>query len=169
MGGNRKILMTDLKALFAELNFSKIQTYIQSGNVIFDADGNEEDLALSERIETAINEQFGFEVPVIIRTAEELEQAVNQNPFFTSDQDVNRLHVTFLNEEPTPENQELLQSYDFEPDKFVLDRKDVFIYCEGKYHESKLTNNFFEQKLKVSATTRNWNTVLKLLEISAGT
>jgi len=158
--------MADLKALFSELNFSKITTYIQSGNVIFDTDGKAEDLALSKRLEKAINERFGFDVPVIIRTANELEQAINQNPFFKGDPDLAHLHLTLLNEEPTPENQLQLQTYNYEPDKFVLDGKDVFIYCAGKYHESKLTNNFFEKKLKVSATTRNWKTVLKLVEIS---
>jgi len=76
------------------------------------------------------------------------------------------LHLTFLSEKPSKEHKEKTESYNYEPDQFVIKGKNVFVYCEGKYHQSKLTNNFFEKKLAVSATTRNWKTVMKLLELS---
>lgn len=166
VGGKRKILMADLKSLFNKMKFSNIHTYIQSGNVIFDLKKEIDNRNLGYKIEKAIEEEFGFEVPVIVRTPQEIEVAINQNPFYNDDTDIVHLHLTFLNEKPTEENQENADSYNYQPDKFKILKNNVFIYCEGKYHQSKLTNNFFEKKLKVNATTRNWKTVLKLKELS---
>lgn len=166
VGGKRKILMADLKSMFEKMKFSNVSTYIQSGNVFFDVEKGFDNRDLGQKIENAIEKEFGFEVPVIVRTPKEIDSAINQNPFNNDDTDIVHLHLTFLNEEPTTENQEKAESYNYEPDKFEIKGKDVFIYCEGKYHQSKLTNIFFEKKLKVNATTRNWKTVLKLSELS---
>lgn len=166
VGGKRKILMADLKSMFEKMKFSNVSTYIQSGNVFFDAEKGFDNRDLGQKIENAIEKEFGFEVPVIVRTPKEIDSAINQNPFSYDDTDIVHLHLTFLNEEPTTENQEKAESYNYEPDKFEIKGKNVFIYCVGKYHQSKLTNNFFEKKLKVNATTRNWKTVLKLYELS---
>ncbi len=158
--------MADLKSLFEEMGFTNIKTYIQSGNVIFTSNHEEDHLELSNKLEKAINDKFGFEVPVIIRTSGELEYAVNQNPFYKGGMEIAPLHLTFLDRKPTPESQQQTEVYNYEPDKFVIKGENVFIFCESKYHKTKLTNNFFEKKLKVKATTRNWKTVLKLLELS---
>jgi len=166
VGGKRKILMTDLKSMFEDLGFSGVNTYIQSGNVIFSNDDERNNTQLSETFEKAINKKFGLEVPVIVRSSSELEELAGKNPFYQDGIDINHLHLTFLNEEPTSENKKKTELLNYEPDKFIIEGKDVYIYYDGKYHQSKLTNNFFENKLKVSATTRNWKTVLKLLELS---
>ena len=158
--------MADLKAMFGKMKFSNVKTYIQSGNVFFDLTKEIDNSELAQKIEKAIKKEFGFDVPVIVRTPKEIETIINQNPFYNKDTDIIHLHLTFLNEEPTAENQEKTGLYDYEPDKFEIKGKDVFIYCKGKYHQCKLTNNFFEKKLKVNATTRNWKTVLKLQELS---
>ena len=166
VGGKRKILMKDLKALCEKQGFENSQTYIQSGNVIFEDGKGQSNLELGEKLEVGIRESFGFEVPVIVRTASELLSSVKQNAFYQEGRDISQLHLTFLKEEPSAENREVLLTYNYQPDEYLLDGKDVFIYCEGKYHKSKLSNTFFEKKLKVGATTRNWKTVLKLLELS---
>ncbi|MDW3651998.1 MAG: DUF1697 domain-containing protein [Bacteroidia bacterium] len=166
VGGKRKILMNDLKALCEKLSFENPLTYIQSGNVIFEDSKNQSNRELGDKLAKGILEKFGFEVPVIVRTAKELSNSIAQNSFYEEGRDISQLHLTFLKEEPAKENQEILLSYNYEPDEFVLQGQDVFIYCEGKYHKSKLSNNFFEKKLKVGATTRNWKTVLKLKELS---
>lgn len=163
VGGKRKILMKDLKLMFEQMQCTNVSTYIQSGNVIFDTKEEVDNLKLAEEIEASIKQTFGFDVPVIVRKPKEMEAIIHQNPFHK--EDIDRLHVTFLSEEPTEENQQKIASYDAGADKFVINGKDVFIYCEGKYHQSKLTNNFFEKKLQVTATTRNWKTVLKLREL----
>ncbi len=167
MGGRRKILMADLRLLFENLGFSDITTYIQSGNVIFKTKSKSADLKLASKIEKAISDQYEFSVPVIVRSAKEIKASVKANPFYKKkDADITTLHLTFLKEKPTEENRQNTESYNYEPDQFVIKEKDVFVFCNGKYHQSKLTNNFFEKKLKVTATTRNWKTVLKLLELS---
>jgi uncharacterized protein (DUF1697 family) len=167
VGGHRKILMVDLKKTFMNLGFTDIITYIQSGNVIFNIDGEISYIDLSEKIEKAISKKYGFDVPVIIRTADELENVISINPFLQEDEvNIDRLFLTFLKDKPLEENREKTESYDFSPDRFVIDDKHVFIFCEGKYHKTKLSNNFFESKLKTSATSRNWKTVLKLRELS---
>jgi uncharacterized protein (DUF1697 family) len=167
VGGKRIILMADLKAIFEHLGFIDIVTYIQSGNVIFNTNERSSNIKLSDKIEKAISEKYGFDVPVIIRTAEELKKAVSINPFLKEDEvNIDKLFLSFLKDKPLEEYREKTESYDFSPDRFVIDDKDVFIFCEGKYHKTKLSNNFFESKLKTSATSRNWKTVLKLRDLS---
>lgn len=163
VGGKRKILMADLRALYKKLGFTNVTTYIQSGNVIFESKKKKN---LEEIITKAIKSQYDFDVPVIIRTVEEWQTAFHNNTF-TKDKNIaiERLVLTFLKEEPIEENLEKIKTYDYSPDKFHIIGREIFIYCEGKYHQTKLSNNFFEKKLKVAATTRNWKTVTKLLEM----
>jgi uncharacterized protein (DUF1697 family) len=165
VGGNRKILMKDLKSLYEGLGFSKVETYIQSGNVIFDADETETSV-LENKFHKVIAETFGFDVPVIVRTAEEWAKSIGNNPFWKEkDADIDRLHLTCLKEVPSPELLEKIKPFQFLPDRYEIMGKDVFIFCAAGYGKSKLTNPFFESKLKVPATTRNWKTVMKLHEM----
>ena len=166
VGGKRKILMADLKKMFSNLGFTDIATYIQSGNVVFSAAIQEDHLKLSAQIEQAISKHYEFEVPVIIRTAKEWKEAMEQNPFLKKQEvEPERLHLTFLKDLPSKEKLEAILSYDYSPDQFQIFDKQVFVYCSGKYSDSKLTNGFFETKLKVAASTRNWKTVLILSEL----
>ncbi|WP_423817918.1 DUF1697 domain-containing protein [Salinimicrobium sp. TIG7-5_MAKvit] len=164
VGGKRKILMTDLKALCEQLGLEQIETYIQSGNLLFNS--QLKNSKLEDLLEDAIQEKFEFEVPVIVRDSEELQTSIRKNPFYDKNTDINQLHLTFLKEKPSKENLEKTQSFNYDPDKFKIAEKEVFIFCEGKYHQTKLNNNFFEKKLKIGATTRNWKTILKLHELS---
>jgi len=167
VGGKRKILMVDLKKILSKLGFEDMQTYIQSGNVIFNSTRKHDDLEFANEIEQSISNKYGFDVPVIVKTENKLNEAISSNPFFKKkDADIERLHLTFLKEIPEKEKLENIKSYDYSPDKFEINGNNVFVYCSGKYSDSKLTNKFFESKLKVSATTRNWKTVLKLSELS---
>ncbi len=168
VGGKRKILMTDLKQLFNALGFSNVATYIQSGNVLFSANTQEDENELAGRIEKAIFERCGFEVPVIVRSAGEIEALIAVNPFYNEEETViEQLHVTFLKNIPAADKVDALVKLDFLPDRFQLKDKNVFLACAAKYSDTKLNNQFFENKLKVPATTRNWKTVLKLAELSA--
>ena len=167
VGGKRKILMADLRELYQSLGFENIITYIQSGNVIFESKKKNANSIFTKKIKEAIFEKYGFDVPVIIRSVEEIKSIFETNPFLQKEGvQVENLCVTFLSEIPTDENLEKINTYDYSPDLFQIIENNAFIFIEGKYHKSKLTNNFFEKKLKVSATTRNWKTVKKLLELS---
>lgn len=158
--------MDDLKKLYIELNFKNIRTYIQSGNVIFDCEKTKPDL-LTKQIEDKILEKYGFHVPVIIRSVLELKDALHFNPFLKeSNIDIEKLHITFLSNEPDKTKTEDVKKYNYDPDKFVCSKKEVYIYCPNGYGNTKLNNTFFESKLKVTATTRNLRTVKELIRIA---
>ena len=164
VSGQKKILMADLKTLIETLEFKEVFTYIQSGNVVFKSDGNLPDMGLAKKIEAAIEKKYGFQVPVIIRNIEELDKVISNNPFLA----IEKLHVTFLSQAPKENNIKSIENIDFSPDRFFIKGKEVFLHIPESYGETKLSNKFFENKLKVTATTRNWKTVNKLFEIASG-
>ncbi len=167
VGGKRKILMADLADLFRELGFSDIVTYIQSGNVIFTCEARDIPM-LETTISDAIRHKYGWVVPVMVRTTSQIQNCLNNNHFETTENmEDKHLYVTFLQRTPDTDLIASIHHEDFLPDRFQIVDNHVYGYCHGKYSESKLTNQFFEQKLKVAATTRNWITVKKLVELSA--
>jgi uncharacterized protein (DUF1697 family) len=159
--------MEDLKALFERLDFSRVSTYIQSGNVIFKTSRKISISVLSEEIEKAIEEKYHFHVPVIIRTADEMLKILSLNPFINEEGvDREKLHVTFLDQYPQHKVVSTVQTQDLSPDRFRIIGSEVYLYCPGGYGNTKLSNTFFEKKLNVRATTRNWKTVGKLAELA---
>ncbi|MBY0426668.1 MAG: DUF1697 domain-containing protein [Cytophagales bacterium] len=168
VSGQKKILMSDLKDLFTSLGIEKVETYIQSGNVVFSMPEKVDCQEFSQRIEAAIFDKYQFQVPVIMRSKEEWDNAITNNPLRAKEGiDIEKLHITFLSDLPDPNRLELISPYQYLPDEFCILGKEVYLYCPVDYGHSKLSNNFFESKLKVKATTRNWKTVLKLQEIAS--
>lgn len=168
VGGKRKILMADLRALLEANGLNNPKTYIQSGNVIFESKRKLNPKTVEAKIKKAILDQYGFEVPTLVRTEQEWKNTWENNPYAktgTGDIDIKRLHLTFLADLPTSDAIEQLKEFQYPPDKYERMEKDVYICCEGSYRDCKYTNTFFEKKLKVSATTRNWKTVTKLMEM----
>ena len=160
--------MADLKGLYEKLGCTNVTTYIQSGNVIFDKKKKEDEQELEKKIAQAIQQQYDFEVPVQVKTVDQIKHTLASNPFLKrKDFLKEKLHVTFLAETPNALNLDKLENVDYSPDEFQIIGQDIFIYCE-KYGRTKLNNGFFERKLKVSATTRNWKTINKLLDIANG-
>jgi uncharacterized protein (DUF1697 family) len=167
VGGQKQIRMDDLKALYESMKFKDVITYIQSGNVIFKTDIKKSIDEISGLIEKAIYLKDKFHVPLIIRPVEEMFQIVAANPFLDEDGiKTDKIHVTFLSEKPKFINSEIINHLDFSPDRFKIIEKEIYLYCPEGYGKSKLSNNFFESKLKVTATTRNWSTVNKLVEMA---
>ncbi|HXS37969.1 MAG TPA: DUF1697 domain-containing protein [Flavipsychrobacter sp.] len=164
--GYNTLPMADLRAMYEEMKFKDVTTYIQSGNVICKG-ANASDEGLAQKIEKAILKKFNLTVPVIIRTVKEIDKVIAANPFTKrKDVDLQRLYVTFLAENPQKANLAAIKSYNNPPDEFVILGKEVYLYCPSGYGNTKLSNTFFENKLKVKATTRNWKTVNKLLELA---
>lgn len=157
--------MIDLKSMFESLGFKNVKTYIQSGNVIFDYDLTDT-IKLAEQIEKKISETFGFSVKTIIRTAEELRNIVNNNPFVKEPYiEPDKLHVTFMFDIPDPSISLILDVKKEENESFLIISREVYLYCPNGYGTTKLTNGMFEKKLKVFATTRNWKTINSIVEI----
>jgi uncharacterized protein (DUF1697 family) len=158
--------MADLKLLYEKQGFKNIKTYIQSGNVIFESN-KQSTSSLEKVIQQAIKLHYGFDVPVIIRSLNEFKKLLETNPFLTDEKtNVDKLHVTFLSKEPAAQELLAIQVYDYTPDKFKIIDQHVFLYCPDSYGETKLSNKFFESKLKVSATTRNWKTINALVDLA---
>lgn len=163
VSGQKKIIMTELKELFQTLGFVNVQTYIQSGNIVFQS--NETNLALT--IKEAIHDRFTFDVPVQVILGEAMQAMMTENPFLSNNQlDEKFLHYTFLESVPSHELVDQLKEQEFPGEEFQLVGKVVYLYCPNGYGRAKLNNNFLERKLKVSATTRNHKTVNKLVELS---
>lgn len=164
--GNRMIKMADLRTMYESLGFENVKTYLQSGNVIFDTSTKTSE-KLAEQIESKIMEVFGHDVPIIILKNEDLDKAIKNNPFIKRNEvNIERLYITFLANQPEKQNIEKTLTYNYPPDEFVIKDYLVYLYCPVSYGNSKLNNNFFENKLKVTATTRNWKTVNELYKLS---
>jgi len=162
VSGQRKIRMADLKNMYEMLGFGNVQTYVQSGNVVFDSD--EQDISkIKKSIEARIESTFGFSVPVLTRTAEDFKRIIESHPF--KKEEAIRVLVTFLYERPEKLKLEDLSQYEDKIDKFAIGEQEIFLFCPGGYGKTKLSNTFFERKLNIVATTRNWKSVNALYEM----
>jgi uncharacterized protein (DUF1697 family) len=165
VSGQKKIRLQDLRELCESVGLGGAATYVQSGNVVGDTrDGNATSIA--GIIEAAVRKKFGFEVPVIVRTREELAEVVDSNPFVTEDGfDPACLGVVFLVNEPAAAQVESIDAPGSTADRFVVVGRHIYLHCFNGFGRSKLSNNFFERKLRLSATTRNWKTVNALFDM----
>lgn len=166
VGGQNKLPMASLREKMEAWGFSNVSTYIQSGNLIFE-DKKSDPGAIATLIEKNLLKDFSYKVPVIVFTHDYLKKTISKNPFLKNKKiKIDKLHVTFLEAEPKPVNVKNLFTYSYPPDNFKMGEKAVYVYCPEGYGRSKLNNNFFENKLKVKATTRNWKTVNTLLQLA---
>lgn len=167
VSGQKLIKMEALKRMYSNLKFENIQTYLQSGNVIFFTLATDLKI-LENQITSQIEKEFGFDVPVIVLEVEWLKEIINQNPFAKDTQkDVSFLHVTFLADQPKEIDRKSIEDKKQSGEEIELAKNAVYLYCPNGYGKTKLNNNFLESKLKVKATTRNWKTVNELLKLAA--
>ena len=164
VGGRNSLPMQVLKVLFEALGCRNVRTYIQSGNVVFEASD-----ALARRvpraIQAAILEQAGFTVPVVTRGASELERAAKVHAFAQRAKDPKSLHFAFLADVPSAERVALLDPKRSPPDEFKVVGRDIHLHLPNGVGTSKLTNVYLDAKLGTVSTLRNFATVQKLLEM----
>lgn len=156
--------MAALRSLHAALGHNSVTTYIQSGNVVFDTAATNS-AALTASIENAIGEEFGFEVPVILRSREEFVAAVEANPYPDRGADLSRVAIVFSQRAPAAGRLQSIDALAHCPDEFTINGREVHLHCPTGFGRTKLTNVFFEKRLGIVATSRNWRTVSKLLEL----
>jgi len=167
VGGQKIVKIEKLRASFEALGFHKVRTYVQSGNVVFEATKTST-TSLSRKIREKILSDYGFSVPTILRTSSEMNKIVSDNPFLREKEiDRSKLHVTFLSEPPAKAALGKLDSLNGDPDQFRIRNREVYLYCPNGYGRTKLSNSAFEKLLSVEATTRNWRTVNTLVEMSS--
>ena len=150
--------MQELRELMQEIGYENVRTYIQSGNIILNSE--EDKTIVSKKISESIQEHFGYEVPALTYSLEDWKQIIEENPYTEGEK---AIYFTFLDQ--LPENTDI-QVNGTKDDEFSIIQNMVYLNCLGGYGKSKLSNNLFENKLKVTATTRNFKTVHKLLELA---
>ncbi len=165
VSGRKTINMTDLRGAIESLGFKKVKKYAQSGNVVFDCTSASSH-SLAQCMEQKVSAIFGHSLTVIIRTQSELEAIVENNPLVDRTHvKPDKLYVTFLSEAP---NEMVTSNLNVKPshgEMFAVVGKEVYLYCPNGYARTKLNNAAFEAKLKTTATTRNWRTINKLLDL----
>ena len=168
VSGQKIIKMTELKALFESAGFKEVTTYIQSGNVIFKSKESDPS-AVSATIVKAIDKKFGYQVVVVIREPKEMAAVIKKNPFVGKrGVDEERLYVAFLEAKPAPALVKALEPLTAKSkDEYEVIGKEIYMHFPGGMGKTLFSNNFFEKKLKVAATTRNWNTVKTLYSMSS--
>jgi uncharacterized protein (DUF1697 family) len=165
VGRKNRLPMKGVSALFTDAGCTDVQTYVQSGNVVFRA-GPSLALRIPAVIEKAISAQFGLTVPVVTRTATELHDAAMHNPFLPRESDTGTLHVAFLAARPTPAKVATLDPDRSPPDEFAVRGREIYLRLPNGVARTKLTNAYFDSKLGTTSTLRNWRTVVKLVELT---
>jgi len=168
VAGHHKIKMAELKQLFVDLSYTNVITYIQSGNVIFQTKKLNSSKIENDIIK-AIKAKFGYDLKVLVITKKELKTTFVSNPFLKKGTiDSTKLGITFLRNTPTLENiPQISALVSNSEDEFKIIEKTIYLHLPTGSAKTKLTNNLFERKLKTDATTRNWKTITKLVELSS--
>lgn len=159
VSGKNKLPMAELRDLLNHLDFKNVETYIQSGNIILESNETKSDVCAL--IKEKIFAKYGYDVPVIVRTIPELKIAIDNYPFSLVNEKI--VAFTFLDKKTEITEIEFKNLGD---DLYKIQNDMVYLYCPNGFGKSKITNNLFERKLKVKATTRNLRTTLKLLELA---
>jgi uncharacterized protein (DUF1697 family) len=166
VSGQKSIRMKSLQEMYENLGFQEVKTYVQSGNVVFKSN----DLSageLEKRIFHQIKNEYGFDVPVLVLSMDQLKKIIDHNPLSKDPgKDPAYLHVTFLAAKPVHVNAEHIDQKKSEKEEMVITEDAVYLYCPNGYGKTKLSNGFLESRLGVTATTRNWKTTNQLLRIA---
>ncbi|MBV9300629.1 MAG: DUF1697 domain-containing protein [Acidobacteriaceae bacterium] len=164
LAGRNRLPMKGLIEIFGAAGCTDVSTYIQSGNVLFNAPA-----ALIKRLPEVITEQiaarFGCRVPVILRTSNQIARIISENPFLKMGKPESTLHVYFLANEPDASTVRSLDPDRSPPDAFRVLNREIYLHLPNGMGRTKLSNVYFDAKLATTSTARNWATVLKLYEL----
>ena len=161
VGGRNTVSMADLRSLVESLGHTEVTTYIQSGNIVFTS----AKAVAAPTLEAAIKGKFGLDVTVVLRTPAELARVVKANPF--AREDLSKVHVGFMARKPAKTVVTEIDAARFEPEEFAVLGAELYLYLPNGMGRSKLPD-YLGRQLKIPTTVRNWNTVLKLLDLARG-
>ena len=165
LGARRRVPMARLRAVLADAGHGDVRTLLQSGNVVLES--RLEPDTLARRLAQEIEQAFGFEVGVVVRTREELAGVVARDPFEGVADDPRRYQVTFLSAKPAAKVVKEIERADFSPEQVRFSGREIYAWHPDGLQRSKLARMLESGRLGVTATARNWNTVRKLLEMAA--
>lgn len=161
--GKNRVPMAELRVALAQAGLVDVRTYIQSGNVI--ARSHLDCSGVAGLVHDVILQSIGADITVISRTPHQIQRILQRSPFPQADSA--RLYFSMLASRPAPDLLEELQAINFAPDQVMVLDDAIYTRYATQHSDSRFTNNFFERKLKVAATTRNFNTMTRLAELSA--
>jgi uncharacterized protein (DUF1697 family) len=168
LAGYGKLPMADLRKLLAALRFEKVETYIQSGNAVVDAKGSAESVA--KAVATGLEKLMGAPVGVVVRTHDQLDRLIRENPFAAEAADGSKVHVAFLAGPCGPGAgvclDRIVAQYPKRRDRYRLAGEHIYFHLPDGAAETKFTGKTLDKALGVMGTGRNWNTVLKLHAMS---
>ncbi len=164
VGGNTMIKMEELRKTFEALGFENVVSYINSGNLAFDAKKTAEE-RLCTKIEKAIEKDFGKPVRVMVREQASIANVLEKNPFHGAYETHKQMHVLFMKEEMPKEARVQLKAASTEQEKFEVIDREIYALLKGGMAESLMGRGLIEKRFKVSITARNWRTVEKLAEL----
>ena len=160
--GKNKVLMAPLRATLTKAGLKDVRTYIQSGNVI--ALSSLTLIELEKLVQEVIHKNFGGDIAVLARTPDQFSKILKHNSY--KEEDRRRLYFSLLSTEPDKKLLKEFLSTDFSPDQVGYVGNTIYTLYATKHSESNFNNNYYERKLKVTATTRNFNTMTKLVTMA---
>jgi len=164
VGGKNKLPMSDLRGMFTEAGCRDAHPYIQSGNVIFRA-GPPVVASLAGSVTARIAERFGYRVPVLLRTADEIGEVIRHNPFLAAEAAEETLHVVFLAGRPSARHVAGLDPERSPPDVYTVRGREIYLHLPNGAARTKLTTAYFDTNLATTSTVRNWRTVVALFAL----
>jgi uncharacterized protein (DUF1697 family) len=165
VGGTKLIKMEELKQMFVSAKLNNVVTYIASGNVLFDSNEADEE-KLKTKIEKHLQKSLGYEVDIFIRSIADIEAIMKSDPFKKrKPTDDARMYISFLSGMPTKEQQKQFAALSNEVDAFFIKNRELYTLSYKSKGESILSDALIKKQLKLKATTRNWNTVQKVVSL----
>lgn len=166
LGSRRRVAMGDLRELLTSLGYDDVRTYLQSGNVVLTSERPAQ--RLERDLEQQISAKLGIDTRVIVRSRDELADIVERDPLGAVVDDPKRYQVTFLSAQLDPGPLRELADLDVAPERFVVSGREIYAWHPKGVQQSRLAGILTDRRLSVTATTRNWNTVTKLLALADG-
>jgi uncharacterized protein (DUF1697 family) len=167
VGRNKRVAMSDLRELMKGLGYADPVTHLQSGNIVFTGT-RESSARVAAKLEAEIAKKLGMQVSVVVRSRDELAAVVANNPMPEHTGDPKRFMVTFLSDKPAAGRIDGVDPAEYEPDRFALVGQEVYLWFAEGLLASRIGGiDFWEKRLGVTATTRNWRTVTRLLELAS--
>jgi uncharacterized protein (DUF1697 family) len=164
VGRNRRVSMAALRELLTDLGFEEVRSHLQSGNVVLTSSTPAK--RLESELERHLAAKLGLDIKVLVRTRAQLADVIKRNPLGKVADNPSRYMVTFLSAKPSAKVVRELEKVDVAPERFVVSGREIFAWYPNGFQRAKLGKVLAEKELGVTATARNWNTVIKLLELA---